>query len=46
MTIEDIIEEIIGEFTTTAPGGGAATEWKRDVDGERRGGRQARRCGC
>jgi Mg2+/Co2+ transporter CorB len=31
VTIEDIIEEIIGEFTTTAPGGDES--YKREVDG-------------
>ena len=31
VTIEDIIEEIIGEFTTTAPGG--AESFKREADG-------------
>ena len=31
MTIEDIIEEIIGDFTTQAPGGGDA--FARDADG-------------
>jgi Mg2+/Co2+ transporter CorB len=31
VTIEDIIEEIIGEFTTTAPGG--AESYKREADG-------------
>nr|HMN65927.1 transporter associated domain-containing protein [Burkholderiaceae bacterium] len=34
--LEDIIEEIIGEFTTTAPGGDAALQWVDDevtVDG-------------
>jgi Mg2+/Co2+ transporter CorB len=30
-TIEDIIEEIIGEFTTTAPGG--ADTFRREADG-------------
>jgi Mg2+/Co2+ transporter CorB len=28
LTLEDIIEEIIGEFTTTAPGGGASKDWR------------------
>jgi Mg2+/Co2+ transporter CorB len=31
VTIEDIIEEIIGEFTTTAPGG--TESYKREADG-------------
>jgi Mg2+/Co2+ transporter CorB len=31
VTIEDIIEEIIGEFTTTAPGG--AESYKHEADG-------------
>jgi Mg2+/Co2+ transporter CorB len=31
MTIEDIIEEIVGEFTTAAPGG--AEGYKREADG-------------
>src|SRR5690606_41928553 len=28
LTLEDIIEEIIGEFTTTAPGGGPSQDWR------------------
>ncbi|HWS75161.1 MAG TPA: CNNM domain-containing protein [Quisquiliibacterium sp.] len=30
LTLEDIIEEIIGEFTTTAPGGGGGLRWNED----------------
>ena len=39
LTLEDIIEEIVGEFTTSMPGLGSTLAWDRDgtavVDGHR-----------
>jgi Mg2+/Co2+ transporter CorB len=32
LTLEDIIEELIGKFTTSAPGGDAASEWNEDSE--------------